>query len=108
MLFISTPSQEVTSLGKESSLCLHTSSDNQVKSRGQGRVCKTSQGKDDTVRGNLGNKNSGLACNKETSPLDLVSTKHQGLCLLPLSLLQKEGTPCPGRGTRAEVSSGSS
>lgn len=45
VLFISTPSQEVTFLGKESFLCLHTSSDNQVISRGHGCVCKPSQGK---------------------------------------------------------------
>lgn len=58
------------------------------------------------VRGSVGNENSCLACSKETSPLDLVSVKCQGLCLLPLSLLQKEGiTPYPGRGTSSEVSS---
>lgn len=66
-------------------------------------------GEVDTGRGSLGSENSPLACSKETSPPDLVSTRCQGLCLLPLSLQQKEGiTPCPGRGTRAEVSSGSS
>lgn len=70
---------------------------------------QTQPGEVDTVGGSLSNENSHLACSKETSPLDLVSRKCQGLCLLLLSLLQKEGiTPCPGRGTRAEISSGSS
>lgn len=91
MLFISTPSQEVTSLEKEGSLCLHTSSDNQVIPQGRGCVCKPSQGKVDTVRRGLGNKNSHLACSKDISPLDLVSlvSTVSGTLLLPLSLLQK-------------------
>lgn len=67
---------------------------------------QTQSGEVDTVTGSLGNENSHLACSKEIPPLELVSMKCQGLCLLLLSLLQKEGiTPCPGRGTRAEVSS---
>lgn len=67
---------------------------------------QTQPGEVDIVTGSPGNENSHLACSKEISLLELVSVKCQGLCLLPLSLLQKEGvTPCPGRGTRAEVSS---
>lgn len=59
---------------------------------------QTQPGEVDTVRGSLGNENSHLACSKETSPLDQGSTECQGLCLLPLSLLQKgNNTMCRER-----------
>lgn len=69
---------------------------------------QTQPGEVNAVRGSLGNENSHLACSKEMSPLDLVSMKCGALPAAPFPSAERGITPRPGRGARAEVSSGSS